>query len=108
MKKTILSLTLAAIAAVYAAPASKSVSIDTPFIVRGIEMPAGRYTITANDAGVMTLKGDNGKSVSFVTVRTGPSSSERPWAKMKTVGGKQVLTEISMGYGSQGYWVPAE
>jgi hypothetical protein len=91
-------LVMAGAAIAYAqAPVVLTVQVAYPFTMAGKELPAGKYTFEATNAGLVTMKGADGGSLSTLSVTSlgrHNSCDGDPELVFDKVGGKNVLSEV--------------
>jgi hypothetical protein len=92
-------------AGVRAASADETIvaKIPFPFVVRGMEMPAGDYTITRDPANLelIIISRTHGPSLTFVLTNPGDDdgSNAQPQLEFERVGKVVYLTQVTLGGG---------
>jgi hypothetical protein len=77
--------------------------IPFAFVVRGMELPAGDYTITRDDTNrdLIVIAKAQGPRLTFVLTQTGDADGPDPQPKLEfeRVGGLMYLSQITLGRG---------
>jgi len=106
-RATLMALTVAGLlgAGVQAANADETIVAKIPFafVARGMEMPAGSYTIT-RDAGspdLIIISRTHGPTLTFVLTHRGDDdgSNAQPQLEFERIGQVVYLTQVTLGGG---------
>ncbi len=106
MKKLLLALTSSAAGLLTAATPQSVMQLDGPFIVNGVEMPAGRYEFHRTGSDAFQLRHQAGRSVLLMSVRGGTVVQGREsYVVFRETNGKRELHEFAFGDGFRSYQV---